>query len=91
MVERSDPPCAHLLFAQAHHQLGFHGHGPLPGSAVAPADIQGVDVMWAVGGHLQDRPLKGAGQVSIFPFRINDNNVIAGRQGDKGDRLLHRK
>ena len=45
VVERSDPPRAHLLFTEAHHQLGFHGHGPLPGSAVAPADIQGVDVV----------------------------------------------
>lgn len=89
MVEWSDPPRTHLLFAQAHHQLGFHGHGPLPGSAISPADIQGVDVVWAVGGNLQNRPPEGAGQVSIFPFRINDNNVIAGRQGDKGNGLLH--
>ena len=79
---------AHLLLANAHKQLGLHRHGVFAG-AVAPGDLQRVDVVGAVGGNLDHGPAQGAGQVPIFSLGVYDDNIIAGGQGDKGDGLLH--
>ena len=43
----------------------------------------------AAGGNLNDHPAQGADQVAVFSFCVNDDNIIVGRKGDKGDGLLH--
>ena len=88
LVESAQLPFAHLLFADTHQQLGFHGYG-IFAHAVAPGDLQRVDVMWAVGGDLQDSPAEGPYQVAIFALGVDDDNVIIGGQGDEGDKLFH--
>ena len=43
----------------------------------------------AVWGDLQDDPPEGPHQVPILALGVDDDNIIVGRQGDKGDKLLH--
>ncbi len=78
----------HLLLADTHKQLGLHSNRILAGT-VAPGDFQRVDVVGAVGGNFDHRPAQGTCQVPVFPLSINDNDVVAGRQCDKGNGLLH--
>ena len=81
---------AHLLFTDAHKQLGLHSHGIFP-HPVAPGNLQGVNVVGAVGRELQHSPVEGLGRFPVLPFRVDDDNIVPGSQGDEGDKLLHGK
>ena len=87
-MERPKLSDAHLLLANAHHQLRFHGNRVLTGS-VAPVNIQRIDMMWAGWRDLQHRPLQRPCQLAVLPLCVDHNNVIVGGKRDKGDSLLH--
>ena len=35
--------------------------------------------------------MEGTGQLPVLPFRVDDDNIVVGGQGDKGNGLLHGK
>ena len=81
---------AHLLLANAHHQLGLHRHRVLTGS-IAPVNIQRIDMVRAGWRNFQYRPLQRPRQFAILTLGVDHNNIVIGGQGNKGDGLFHRK
>ena len=88
LMERPQLSDTHLLLANAHHQFGLHSHRVLPGS-IAPVNIQRIDVVRAGWRDLQHRPLQCPRQLAILTLGVDHNNVVIGREGNKGDSLLH--
>ena len=87
-MERPQLSDTHLLLANAHHQFGLHSHRVLPGS-IAPVNIQRIDVVRAGWRDLQHRPLQCPRQLAILTLGVDHNNIVIGREGNKGDSLLH--
>ena len=88
LLKRAQLPGSHLLLTNAHQQFGLHGHRVFS-RPVPLGNRQGADVVGAVGGDLDNLAFQRPHQIPVLPFRVDDDNVIAGRQGDKRDGLLH--
>ena len=69
----------HLLLQNAGDQLGLHGNGVFP-VHIVQGDLQGVDVVGAVGGNLHHHPAPRTGDGAVLSLGIDDNYFIIGGQ-----------
>ena len=74
-------PAAHQLLVQRQHELAFGDNG-VSLIAVAAVHVQRVDVGVGCGRDLDDLAAQRTGQVTELAFRVEDQDVILGRQRD---------
>ena len=91
LLLRLDLIRAHKLLIQRHNKLGLH-HQRLPAVAIPLGQIQRIDVaaIWIRGGDGNDLAAQRPYQLAIFAFGIDDNDVMVGRERQRGDLLLCR-
>ena len=91
LLLRLDLIRAHELLIQRHDKLGLH-HQRLLAVTVSLGQIQRIDVtaVWVRGRNGDDLAAQCPYQLAIFAFGIDDNDVMVGRESQRGDLLLGR-
>ena len=91
LLLRLDLVRAHELLIQRHDKLGLH-HQRLFAIPVPLGQIQRIDVtaVWVRGRNGDDLAAQCPYQLAIFAFGIDDNDVMVGRESQRGDLLLGR-
>ena len=89
LLLRLDLIRAHKLLVERHDKLRLH-HQRLPAVAIPLGQIQRIDVaaIWIRGGDGNDLAAQRPYQLAIFAFGIDDNDVMVGRERQRGDLLL---
>ena len=71
--------CPNELFTEGEQELGFQHHGVLS-VPITLLHIHGVDMVWRCGGDVDDLTAQPFYQRAVLGFRVDDDNIIVGRQ-----------
>ena len=75
LLLRAEPAAPHQLVAEGQHKFGLEHHGIVL-TGIVGIDRHSVDMIWAVGGYLQNRTAEGADERRILSVRIDDQNIV---------------
>ena len=78
----------HLLLQNAGDQFGLHGNGVFP-VHVVQGDLQGIDMVGAVGGYLHHHPAPRPGDGPVLALGVDDNYFIISGEDHVVDGGLH--